>query len=483
MRNFESGAAPAAAAFWANTSLTAGRPEWAAIARERKLSRLKRWIWIYFWLLIFEGVLRKWIFPGLSGPLLLVRDPVALVIYYQAYRCGKFSMRTMWPFALLSAAMVLLACLQVTVGTNTMPIALYGLRSYLLHLPLIFVIAGTWEETDIDKLGRWLLRLSVPMMLLVLAQFNSSRASWLNAGTGENSFQIAATGGHIRPAGPFSFGVGMQCLVVLTAAFVLDAPMRRRKYPPWLVGSAAFAVIGTVPLLGSRTVLFTLGALAIFTVLSGLSHGARLVGVSRILLLLLLAGAVAIQFPFFHSGLSVLQERWQQASDNEGKIQQVLNKRVVGVFQSGGEAAMVVPLLGKGLGLGSNFASSSIGGTMAFLAGENEWERVVIECGPVFGLLFMFARVGFGGYVVLQAYRALRRNRVLAWLLVPAVVPLMVITIMEQPTFLGFMVFGSGLCLAAARTAERVPAYLTYVSAPRVVRAGGVSGQPLPGEP
>src|SRR6266496_2306512 len=105
---------------------------------EMRLARLKRWIWIYFWLLIFEGVLRKWILPGLSGPLLLVRDPVALVIYYQAYRCGKFSGRTMWPFALLSAAMVLLACLQVSTGIVSLAVALYGLRSYLLHLPLIF---------------------------------------------------------------------------------------------------------------------------------------------------------------------------------------------------------------------------------------------------------------------------------------------------------------------------------------------------------
>jgi hypothetical protein len=42
----------------------------------------------------------------------------------------------------------------------------------------------------------------------------------------------------------------------------------------------------------------------------------------------------------------------------------------------------------------------------------------------------------------------------------------MVMAIMEQPTFLGFMVFGAGLCLAAARTAGHYPAYLTYVLRP-----------------
>jgi hypothetical protein len=46
----------------------------------------------------------------------------------------------------------------------------------------------------------------------------------------------------------------------------------------------------------------------------------------------------------------------------------------------------------------------------------------------------------------------LKLDSPLAWLLVPAVVPLLFLSIMEQPTLLGFMVFGAGICLAAART-------------------------------
>lgn len=35
-------------------------------------------IWIYIFLLIFEGALRKWFLPSLATPLLLVRDPIAI---------------------------------------------------------------------------------------------------------------------------------------------------------------------------------------------------------------------------------------------------------------------------------------------------------------------------------------------------------------------------------------------------------------------
>ena len=36
-------------------------------------------IWFYFWLLLGEGILRKWVLPGFSDVLLLVRDPVAVL--------------------------------------------------------------------------------------------------------------------------------------------------------------------------------------------------------------------------------------------------------------------------------------------------------------------------------------------------------------------------------------------------------------------
>src|SRR5271157_1352932 len=59
-------------------------------AQEKELTILRRMIWLYFALLIAEGALRKWIFPSLSAPLLVVRDPLVLLIYVQAVRCRRF---------------------------------------------------------------------------------------------------------------------------------------------------------------------------------------------------------------------------------------------------------------------------------------------------------------------------------------------------------------------------------------------------------
>jgi len=51
---------------------------------------MKNAIWLFFFLLIFEGGLRRWILPGLATPLLLVRDPIAIYLMYKAYRNSIF---------------------------------------------------------------------------------------------------------------------------------------------------------------------------------------------------------------------------------------------------------------------------------------------------------------------------------------------------------------------------------------------------------
>ena len=45
-----------------------------------KFNSIKIAIWLYFFLWIFEGALRKWVLPSLATPLLIVRDPIAIFI-------------------------------------------------------------------------------------------------------------------------------------------------------------------------------------------------------------------------------------------------------------------------------------------------------------------------------------------------------------------------------------------------------------------
>ncbi len=55
------------------------------------IRNIRRLIWLYFWLLLFEGALRKWVAPQLANPLLIIRDPVVLLIYALALQGARLS--------------------------------------------------------------------------------------------------------------------------------------------------------------------------------------------------------------------------------------------------------------------------------------------------------------------------------------------------------------------------------------------------------
>src|SRR4051812_19991793 len=105
-------------------------------AAEPKGFQYVRWgIWVYIFFLLFEGVLRKWVLPGLSGPLLVIRDPIVIAIYIVALSVRAFPT----PRLLISLAWV---CLVVSVAgllaqSFAPSVYLYGWRSDFLHFPLI----------------------------------------------------------------------------------------------------------------------------------------------------------------------------------------------------------------------------------------------------------------------------------------------------------------------------------------------------------
>ena len=166
-----------------NTDHTAIKIEWINPNKEIDKNQLiKRGIWVYFILLIIEGGLRKWVLPGLATPLLIVRDPVALWIICMALKKGLL------PSSLFMSGMALIGMIgtftAIFIGHGNLSIALFGARILLLHFPLIFVIGNIFNPRDVEKMGEILLYISLPMVLLIAAQFYSQQSAWVNRGIG-----------------------------------------------------------------------------------------------------------------------------------------------------------------------------------------------------------------------------------------------------------------------------------------------------------
>ena len=88
-------------------------------------------------------------------------------------------------------------------------------------------------------------------------------------------------------------------------------------------------------------------------------------------------------------------------------------------------------------------------GSRSFLLGESEWSRVVAESGAILGYAFILLRVAICWYLIRESWSALNRGQATPLLLVAASGLDLVSGQFGQPATLGFVVFTSGLALAA----------------------------------
>ena len=417
---------------------------------QRYIKRVKKLIWLYFWLLLFEGALRKWVAPALANPILLIRDPIVLGIYYNAYRAGRLPRNAFVIFGTGLAWISLVAGLMVLVQAPLVPI--YGFRADFLHLFLIFVMPLYFDAQDVRKMGRLLLLLAIPMALLMIVQFKSPSASWINSGSDESFTQIGTARGHIRSPGTFSFISGPICFYALCAAFLLEGLSKPRQYPRWLVLAASLAVgLGTM-VSGSRSTLLAVVIVLVCALLNGVILQPRLMfRTVQSILLLCIVGGILAQIPDVREGLATLNERFSGKDVTEGGFV----TRIVEGLSIKPQAIYEVPLLGYGLGVGTNVgAVLNTGVRNGFAYGENEWERLISEGGPVLGLLFILLRCLIALYLCFQAVREARKGNELPLLIFSASCLMILNGQWGQATSQGFAALGGGLCLASMQTKE-----------------------------
>jgi hypothetical protein len=421
----------------------------------RTIKNIRGLIWLYFLLLIFEGTFRKWILPQFSDVLLIIRDPVVIAIYALALKARVFPRNgyilSLGIISLLSA-LVSLVVLQPYLALQ--PIILvtgYGFRSNFLHLPLIFIIGKVMDEEDVKKLGWWVLVGMIPMCALLAVQFSSAPDAFVNrtAGLGESQ-QITAGGGKIRPPGTFSFVSGVIFCAALSAAYLLYGSLSRGLYRNWLLCGAGLALVVTIGVSGSRSVL-----LAVMLVLASLIaliffRPSAMNQFARNLLIVVVVLVVASRLPVFNEGMQILSDRFTGTAEaEETTIAGGLAFRMLSGFIEGFQLLTRAPIGGYGLGIGTNGGAKFLTGRAIFLLTEGEWGRVVLESGPILGLAFLVWRTMLTLKIGAISMRALKAGNILPIMLYAAGFLGLLNGQFGQPTTLGFAVFLCGLCLAA----------------------------------
>jgi hypothetical protein len=421
----------------------------------RPMPTLKKLFWAYFLLLIFEGALRKWVFPPLSAPLLLVRDPIGLMIIFEAYRENKWPEKWSTITGVLAALLVGICVIQLVVGENPWFAALYGLRSYLLPFPVAFIMGENLDKEDLRQFALVTLWILLPMTLLEIAQYLAPGGSFLNKGAYSGAEQIFYVEERVRASGTFSFVTGPTSFAPLAAAFILYGFVNEKVAPKWLLWAAAFALLLSVPVIGSRTLVFELGAIIVCAAIGALCGVSQLFQTLKVAAPLLIVSFLVSLLPIFSEASASLHQRFAQATSTEGSVSHALEERTVGNVAGVIEAAdFSSNPFGKGIGSSAAAITKLTQGAVEYIAGEGELERMIYEMGPFPGLFFMLFRFLLAVFVLVKAIGQARHHQPLALLLAPLMFPSLALTLLEQPTAQGFTVVSLAFSLAALKLSD-----------------------------
>ena len=411
---------------------------------------LKKGIWLYVLLLLFEGALRKWLLPGFS-PLLLIRDPLAIFLIFKSRSQGLLKMNAYIVCMFIIAVAGIYTA--ILFGHGNIWVALYGARILLIHFPLIFVIGNIFSRNDVIAVGRMLLLVSIPMVILTVMQFYSPQSAWVNRSvTGDEAGAgFAGALGFFRPPGTFSFTNGNALFFSLVASFVFYFWFNQKEIKKLVLWAATAALLVSVPFSISRTLFFEVALSAVFAgvyILHKPQHiGKMLLALTGIVVLFILLS----NYPSFQLAVDAFTTRFDSANENEGGINGVLGDRYLGTMIGAITGAADLPFFGYGMGMGTSVGAVLIAGKSGLILAEDEWARNISELGLLMGFSLILVRLLFFIKLAFAAYKKLSVDDLLPWMLVSFGIVNIPQGQWAQPTALGFGIVIAGLLLASLR--------------------------------
>lgn len=410
---------------------------------------LKKLIWLYFLFLLFEGALRKWFLPGLSQGLLIIRDPIVVWIYYIAYNQGLLSLQNKYIQVLIKWTLI---CGLISFVLQAHPLTIaYGMRTSLLHFPLIFVMGRVLTWQDVISFGKAFLIFALPMTWVVSQQFQADRLDIINVASGGTGHQMMTSGDKVRASGTFSFISGIVFYYCFTIAFIIYGFLHKQVFPKWTLYLGTGATFLAMVTAGSRSVIAE--SIQVFACLGFLAYHrpnefGKITGTT--FLLLIIGLFLYSQLALFQDGLEFLSMRFEEAANVEGNPIEAYFIRYWEIIYSPFRAIdfqSAQGWLGNGIGSGTR-AGAALGRGVGY---ELDWNRHIYENGAILGVIFIVIRLWITRDLLLVCISAIKKNSYLAILLWGAAAPVILFGILGQPTNLGFATFGGGLCLAAAK--------------------------------
>lgn len=362
----------------------------------------RRSVKLVFFILVFDGALRKWVIPQASELLYFFKDFVLLGAYFRYYIIprgeDRYPLTNNWVniFIVIASGWCIFQAFNPNLGSPI--VGLLGLKSYLFYIPLIWMLPSLFRsEEELYIFLRNHLFLLLPVGILGIVQFFSPIDHPINQYIPGRNEPIATFGfagsRNVRITGTFSYLNSYQGY--LAACFGLLIPLLSIKQTSqWrnITYTLIFLTILNSFMTGSRTpVIAEMIYLVGFFGLRILRNPEKtLVWFGRLLPFVAVAASVALI-----AFRSVVDAFWTRLTSNTD-LGERISSGFIGPFG-------FIPITGMdGFGAGATHAGAgslrmALGlpfGTPPPIDVEPEMGRVALELGPIGFILWYGMRIG-----------------------------------------------------------------------------------------
>ena len=386
----------------------------------KKYTFEKRIIYIFLFLLVFEGAIRKWIFPSLATPLLIIRDPFVLLLVIQGFKKGLINDFIAKVSIIVSFIALIIS---LTFSNANLLVCAFGTRIFMLYIPCIFVISKVLTIKDLYNIGRYCIYLSIPMTIFVIIQFYSPQTVWVNRGVG-NSMEGSGFGGalgYFRPSAIFSFTQGFVCFQAFVCTFLMVYFFDKKsqlyaKINKCILYIATMMYLITIPISISRTHLFQTIVIFIFPIIGLLIVNRNTNSILKFIIPICIIIPVIMQFESIQLFIKVFTARFESAQYSEGDVLEgTIGNRYLGALIRAW--TIDTPTLGYGIGSMTRTGIKIIGHKIIT---DEEWTRIIYESGFILGTIFILIRVAFCFNIIIQtAKKVLSRKNILPLIFLP----------------------------------------------------------------
>jgi hypothetical protein len=371
---------------------------------------------------VFEGALRKWVFPWAQAHIYLVKDAILLAAYLGFLLDSRRKLPSPKGVGLIKIVLVVgfvFGCIEIlNPNSPSILVGLAGVKTYFLYAPVAFILPYTVKSREhLFALIRRYLIMAIPVAVLGFIQIMAGPESSLNtyvSYTEDDALLVhfGAAYDLVRTSGTFSYISGYTAFLTFVAFLAIGYNMAhgwrvRNNIVPLL---ALTVIVGAMFTTGSRAPLYTLVATG--PVILGLAVTGRVLASQTVVRLLLLLPVIAVAaLNLSPQAVEGFFERADSASDST-------LMRIFMPFDETIDVLSAGPALGMGIGATHPSALTIMGVDLPLwlndITPEGEMARVTLELGVlglllIYGLRFLIVALALRSAMSFKdpAYRAL----------------------------------------------------------------------------